>query len=150
MVGWPLPHRLPNGLEAAHAFGASIPDSFWPRLFAILAWLAWACFAFSVATNVVLRIRGRRPGTRRYLVGSGATAALIAAVLILGQLRGGHAVRSGPPVRPAPVVQLLADVTPGEPPGRTKFSLDHVPGRAACRHPTGGSGNHRHSHGGAR
>ncbi|MGA2836865.1 MAG: LysM peptidoglycan-binding domain-containing protein [Acidimicrobiales bacterium] len=44
-------------------------------------------------------------------------AALIAAVLILGQLRGAHAVattaRTGPPASPAPVVQLLSQTTPG-------------------------------------
>ncbi len=56
IVGWPLPHHVPSGGEAAHALGASIPDSFWPRLFAILAWLAWAYFVFSVV------ISPRRPG----------------------------------------------------------------------------------------
>ena len=53
VVGWPLPHHVPSGSEAAHAFGASIPDSFWPRLFAILAWLAWAYFVFSVVISLV-------------------------------------------------------------------------------------------------
>ncbi len=117
LVGWPLPHHVPSGTQAAHALGASIPDSFWPRLFATLAWLAWAYFVFSVATNLVLQLRGRRPGHRSHLVGSSAMAALIAAVLILGQLRGAHTVansgRTGPPTSPAPVVQLLSQTTPG-------------------------------------
>jgi hypothetical protein len=117
LVGWPLPHHVPSGTQAAHALGASIPDSFWPRLFAALAWLAWAYFVFSVATSLVLQLRGRRPGHRSHLVGSSAMAALIAAVLILGQLRGAHAVansgRTGPPASPAPVVQLLSQTTPG-------------------------------------
>ena len=102
LVGWPLPHHVPSGTQAAHALGASIPDSFWPRLFATLAWLAWAYFVFSVATSLVLQLRGRRPGRRSHLVGSSAMAALIAAVLILGQLRGAHTVRTGPPASPAP------------------------------------------------
>jgi hypothetical protein len=115
LVGWPLPHHVPNGIQAAHALGASIPDSFWPRLFATLAWLAWGYFVFSVATNLVLQLRGRRPGRRSHLIGSSVTAALIAAVLILGQLRGAHAVaqtvRTGPLVRPTAVVQLLSQTT---------------------------------------
>jgi len=117
LVGWPLPHHVPSGTQAAHALGASIPDSFWPRLFAALAWLAWAYFVFSVGTNLVLQLRGHRPGHRSHLVGSSAMAALIAAVLILGQLRGAQTVansgRTGPPTSPAPVVQLLSQTTPG-------------------------------------
>ncbi|MBF6555933.1 MAG: LysM peptidoglycan-binding domain-containing protein [Acidimicrobiales bacterium] len=113
LVGWPLPHHVPSGTQAAHAFGASIPDSFWPRLFATLAWLAWAYFVFSVATGLILQLRGRRPGHRSHLVGSSAMAALIAAVLILGQLRGAHTVLTGPPPSPAPVEQLLSQTTSG-------------------------------------
>jgi hypothetical protein len=117
LVGWPLPHHVPSGIQAAHALGASIPDSFWPRLFATLAWLAWGYFVFSVATNLVLQLRGRRPGRRSHLIGSSVTLALITAVLILGQLRGAHAVaqtvRAGPLVRPARVVQLLSRTTSG-------------------------------------
>jgi hypothetical protein len=115
LVGWPLPHHVPSGIQAARALGASIPDSFWPRLFATLAWLAWAYFVFTVAANLVLQLRGRRPGRRSHLFGSSAMAALIAAVLILGQLRGAHAVaqtvRTGPLVRPTAVVQLLSQTT---------------------------------------
>ncbi len=115
LVGWPLPHYVPSGTQTVHALGASIPDSFWPRLFATLAWLAWAYFVFSVATSLVLQLRGRRPGHRSHLVGSSAMAALIAAVLILGQLRGAHTVansaRTGPPASPAPVVQLLSQTS---------------------------------------
>ena len=120
IVGWPLPHHVPSSTQAAHALGASIPDSFWPRLFATLAWLAWAYFVFSVVTGLVLQLRGRRPGHRSHLFGPSAMAALIAAVLILGQLRGAHTVantvRTGPPNGPAPVVQLLSQTTSGAAP----------------------------------
>ncbi len=27
LIGWPLPHHVPSGSQAAHAFGAAIPDS---------------------------------------------------------------------------------------------------------------------------
>src|SRR5664280_366131 len=113
LVGWPLPHHVPSGTHAAHALGASIPASFWLRLFATLAWLAWGYFVFSVAANLVLQLRGHRPGRRSHLFGSSGMAALIAAVLILGQLRGAHTVRTGPPASPAPVVQLLSQTTSG-------------------------------------
>jgi cytoskeletal protein RodZ len=120
IIGWPLPHHVPSGTQAAHALGASIPDSFWPRLFATLAWLAWAYFVFSVVTGLVLQLRGRRPGHRSHLFGPSAMAALIAAVLVLGQLRGAHTVantvRTGPPDGPAPVVQLLSQTTSGTAP----------------------------------
>ena len=49
-VGWPLPHHLPRQCQVAGALRTPIPGSFWPHLFASLAWLAWAYFAFSVAT----------------------------------------------------------------------------------------------------
>ena len=87
-VGWPLPHHLPGGGQVAGALRTPIPGSFWPHVFASLAWLAWAYFVFSVATSLVLQIRGRRAGHRSHLVGSSAMAALITAVLILGQRRG--------------------------------------------------------------
>jgi len=114
-VGWPLPHHVPSSGEAAHALGTSIPDSFWPRLFAILAWLAWAYFVFWAVISLVDQVRGRRTGRRSHLVGSSAMAALVAAALILGQLRGAHAaagaVSGGPPITPPPIVQLLSQTT---------------------------------------
>jgi hypothetical protein len=118
-VGWPLPRHVPSGSEAARALGASIPDSFWPHLFAILAWLAWAYFVVSVVVSLVAQVRGRRTGHRSHLVGSSVMAALVTAVLVLGQLRGAHApagsIRSGLPNNPPPVVQLLSQTTSGLP-----------------------------------
>jgi hypothetical protein len=108
IVGWPLPHHIPTGGQAASAFGNLIPDSFWPRLFATLAWLAWAYFVFSVIAGVAAQLRGRRPGRYSRLYASSAMAALIAAILILGQLRGAHTARTGPTAQPVPVVRLVA------------------------------------------
>ncbi len=111
LIGWPLPHHVPTGPQAAHALGASVPDSLWPRLFASLGWLAWAYFVFSVAAGLVVQLRGRRSGRRFRYFDSSATAALIAAVLILGQLRGAHTARTGPPAQPVPVVRLMTQTT---------------------------------------
>jgi hypothetical protein len=107
-VGWPLPHHIPTGSQLADALHSAIPDSFWPHVFAILGWLAWAYFALSVVTAVAGHLRGRQHSQHRGFAIHGATAALVAAVMVLGQLRGTPAVRS---VAPAPVVQLLADAT---------------------------------------
>lgn len=138
LVGWPLPHHVPSGTQTGHALGASIPDSFWPRLFAALAWLAWAYFVFSVVTSLVLQIRGRRPGHRSHPVGSSAMAALIAAVLILGQLRGVHAAanatRTGPLARPVPVVQLLSQTTSAIVPSLPTAPLSATPSAATVIH----------------
>ena len=90
-VGWPLPHHLPGGSQVAGALRTPIPGSFWPHLFASLAWLAWAYFAFSVATTAVAHLRGRN-GNRRIPLGRhGVAAALVSAVIsaaiVLSQLR---------------------------------------------------------------
>jgi hypothetical protein len=111
LVGWPLPHHVPSGGQAAHALSTSIPDSFWPRLFAALAWLAWAYFVFSAAASLIAQLRGHRPGRHSRLYGSGAMAVLIAAVLILGQLRGLHTARTCPTAGPVSVVRLMAHTT---------------------------------------
>jgi hypothetical protein len=115
VVGWPLPHHVPTGNAVTHAFGASIPDSFWPRMFAVLAWLAWAYFVVSVVVSLVRQLRGRTTGHRSHLLGSSAMAALVAAALILGQLRGGFTaagkVHTGPPADLVPMVQLLSETT---------------------------------------
>ena len=133
-VGWPLPHHLPGGSQVAGALRTPIPGSFWPHLFASLAWLAWAYFALSVATAAVAHVRGRN-GFRRIPLGRhSAAAALVSAVIsaaiVLSQLRAvptGHV--SAPAVAPAlattaaappgvtgtairPTVQLVADTGP--------------------------------------
>ncbi len=138
VVGWPLPHHVPSSCEAALALGASIPDSFWPRLFAILAWLAWGYFAFSVVIVLVARLCRRRIGRRSHLVGLSAMAALVTAVLVLGQLRGAHTaasgVRAGPPDAPPPVVQLLSQTRSGLNPSRSASSAQSTSRPATVNH----------------
>lgn len=110
-VGWPLPHHLPGIGQIGAAFDKPIPDSFWPHLFATLAWVAWAYFAFSVAANLIARFRGR-PIARRRIGTQSAIYALIAAVAVLGQLRLGPTARALPPPT---AVALVADSTPASP-----------------------------------
>ena len=90
-VGWPLPHHLPGAAQVADALRTLIPDSFWPHLFASLAWLAWAYFAFSVVATVVANL-GAGGGNRLHRLGRHRAAAalisaVITAVVVLGQLR---------------------------------------------------------------
>ena len=110
-VGWPLPHHLPGIGEIAAAFDKPIPDAFWPHLFATLAWVAWAYFAFSVAANLIAHLRGR-PFARRRIGTQSAIYALIAAVAVLGQLRLSPVTRALPPPTP---VALVADTAPASP-----------------------------------
>ena len=98
VIGWPLPHHLPGGVQVAGALRTPIPDSFWPHLFASLAWLAWAYFALSVVATLVAHLRGAS-GNRRHRLGSHrATSALVSAVItavvVLGQLRAAPAGRA--------------------------------------------------------
>ena len=119
-VGWPLPHRLPGSGQVAGALRTPIPGSFWPHLFASLAWLAWAYFAFSVATTAVAHVRARN-GNRRIPLGRhSAAAALVSAVIsaaiVLGQLR---AVPTGRVSAAAPAITAALATTTAAPPGVT-------------------------------
>ena len=123
-VGWPLPHHLPGSSQVAGALRTPIPGSFWPHLFASLAWLAWAYFAFSVATTAVTHVRGRN-GNRRIPLGRhSAAAALVSAVIsaaiVLSQLR---AVPTGHISPAAPAVAAALATTTAAPPGGTGTAI---------------------------
>ena len=123
-VGWPLPHHLPGSSQVAGALRTPIPGSFWPQLFASLAWLAWAYFAFSVATTAVTHVRGRN-GNRRIPLGRhSAAAALVSAVisaaLVLSQLR---AVPTGRVSPAATAVAPALATTTAAPPGFTGTAI---------------------------
>ena len=105
MIGWPLPHHLPGGTQVAGALRTPIPDSFWPHLFASLAWLVWAYFALSVAATVVTHLRGPREPAHRlgsHRATSALVSAVITAVVVLGQLRAVPAGRASVGSRPPP------------------------------------------------
>ena len=122
-VGWPLPHHLPGATQVAGALRTPIPGSFWPHLFASLAWLAWAYFAFCVVATLVAHLGAGRGNRRARLGNHRATAALLSAVItaavVLGQLRAAPPGRAsaGGPVAGAPsamttTMQLVADIGP--------------------------------------
>ena len=50
VVGWPLPHHLPTTTQLHSAAGSQIPDDFWPKALASIAWIAWAYFVFSLVS----------------------------------------------------------------------------------------------------
>ena len=41
VIGWPLPHHLPTTTELHSAAGSQIPDAFWPKALATIAWIQW-------------------------------------------------------------------------------------------------------------
>jgi DNA-binding SARP family transcriptional activator len=105
-VGWPLPRRVPTGAQIGQALRTSIPDSFWPHLFATLGWLTWAYFTVSVVTTLISQLQGRRRHRRPWRGAQSAVAALITAVVVLGQLRVSPTAR---PVAPVPSVGLALE-----------------------------------------
>lgn len=122
-VGWPLPHHLPGGGQVAGALRTPIPGSFWPHVFASLAWLAWAYFAFSVATTAAAHVRGRNGNRRIQLGRHSAAAALVSAVIsaaiVLSQLR---ALPTGRVSAAAPAI-TAALTTTAAPPGVTGTAI---------------------------
>jgi hypothetical protein len=122
-VGWPLPHHLPGSSQVAGALRTPIPGSFWPQLFASLAWLAWAYFAFSVATTAVTHVRGRNGNRRiplgRHSVAAALVSAVITAVVVLGQLRAAP----GRVSVAAPAITVALATTAPAPPGVTGTAI---------------------------
>jgi len=109
IVGWPLPHHLPTTGQLHSVAGSQIPDTFWPKALAVIAWLAWGYFVFSLATAAIDVIRHHRRGTWRRAAGRTSMAALVSAVIVLASIRGpaaGHSITS------MPAVTAVADVLP--------------------------------------
>jgi LysM repeat protein len=134
-VGWPLPHHLSGGGQVADALRSTIPDSFWPHLFASLAWIAWAYFVFSVLATAISRVRTpsghRRRPLGRHSAAAGLVSAVITAAVVLSQLRGAPTGRIPAPTSGAtapfrsavasppstssvarPALELVSDSTP--------------------------------------
>ena len=88
IVGWPLPHHVPTTGQLHTALTSQVPDGFWPKALAVVAWLGWAYFLVSLATGVVDVVRFRRRGTWRRAAGRTSMAALVSAVIVLASIRG--------------------------------------------------------------
>ena len=128
-VGWPLPHHVPSAGQIEGVLRSTIPDSFWPHLFASLGWLAWSYFAFSVASCLLAHVRGVG-ANRRLRLGSHSAAALVStvmsAVIVLGQFRAASAERvpGAGPTSVTSVVQLVADT--GAPANAQPATVTHT------------------------
>src|SRR5665213_1060407 len=109
IVGWPLPHHLPTTGQLHSAAGSQIPDSFWPKALAVIAWLAWGYFVFSLLTATIDVIRSRRRGTWRRAAGRTSRAALVSAVIVLASIRGSAAAHR---ITPMAAVTAVVDASP--------------------------------------
>jgi nucleoid-associated protein YgaU/DNA-binding SARP family transcriptional activator len=109
IVGWPLPHHLPTTGQLHSAAGSQIPDTFWPKALAVIAWLAWGYFVFSLLTATIDVIRSRRRGTWRRAAGRTSMAALVSAVIVLASIRGSAAAHR---ITPMAAVTAVVDASP--------------------------------------
>src|SRR5664280_229492 len=109
IVGWPLPHHLPTTGQLHSAGGSQIPDAFWPKALAVIAWLAWGYFVFSLLTATIDVIRSRRRGTWRRAAGRTSMAALVSAVIVLASIRGSAAAHR---ITPMAAVTAVVDASP--------------------------------------
>ena len=117
MIGWPLPHAVPSPSELRDALTRpTIPDEFFPKALAVVAWLAWAQFVASLVAEAAASMRGTMP---RRILGAGwgiqaAAARLVAAVLLLlpSPMLARPAAASTLPLHPAPVVRQLVTADP--------------------------------------
>jgi nucleoid-associated protein YgaU/DNA-binding SARP family transcriptional activator len=107
VIGWPLPHHLPTTTQLHSAAGSQIPDDFWPKALATIAWIAWAYFLFSLVSGTIDVIRFRHRGTWRRAAGKSSMAALVAAVFVLASIRGSVGAD-----RPTPSVAAVANAAP--------------------------------------
>ena len=109
IVGWPLPHHLPTTGQLHSAAGSQIPDAFWPKALAVIAWLAWGYFVFSLTTATIDVIRFRHRGTWRRAAGRTSMAALVTAIIVLTSIRGSTAAHRPTPM---PAVTAVVDASP--------------------------------------
>jgi nucleoid-associated protein YgaU/DNA-binding SARP family transcriptional activator len=102
VVSWPLPQHLPTTTQLHAASRSQIPDAFWPKALAVIAWIAWAYFVFSLALGTIDAVAFHRRGTWRRAAGKSSMAALVTAVIVLATIRGSVA-----PQRSAPKQALV-------------------------------------------
>jgi nucleoid-associated protein YgaU/DNA-binding SARP family transcriptional activator len=111
VIGWPLPHHVPNATQLHSAAGSQIPEDFWPKALAVLAWVAWGYFVFSLALGTIDVIRFRHQGTWRRAAGKSSMAALVAAVFVLASIRGSFGAQRLAPTAAASIVVEVSHAT---------------------------------------
>jgi DNA-binding SARP family transcriptional activator len=85
VVGWPLPHAVPSPADLRQALtSGSIPDEFYGKALAVLAWLYWGHFMVCLGAEVAAARKGR---VARHVPLAGLNQAiaarLIGAILLL-------------------------------------------------------------------
>jgi nucleoid-associated protein YgaU/DNA-binding SARP family transcriptional activator len=111
VVGWPLPHHLPTTTQLHSAVGSQIPDDFWPKALATIAWIAWGYFVFSLVSGTIDVVRFRHRGTWRRAAGKSSMAALVAAVFVLASIRGPFGTQRLAPTAAASLVLEVSHAT---------------------------------------
>jgi nucleoid-associated protein YgaU/DNA-binding SARP family transcriptional activator len=111
VVGWPLPHHLPTTTQLHSAAGSQIPDDFWPKALATIAWIAWGYFVLSLVSGTIDVVCFRHRGTWRRAAGKSSMAALVAAVFVLASIRGSFGTQRLAPTAAASRVLETAHTT---------------------------------------
>jgi DNA-binding SARP family transcriptional activator len=129
VVGWPLPHALPDLAELGRALtDTAIPDQVLINILALACWTAWSMFAAAVAAETVAALRGRS-ARRVALAGplQSAARSLVAAVLLT--------VLPLAPRIPLSAAPLAAVLTVGEPTPHLLAASDPSPVAAGTQPP---------------
>jgi DNA-binding SARP family transcriptional activator len=110
-VGWPLPHALPTLAELREGLSSTaIPEDLFPKVLAVVAWLAWAQFTACVVVEARSALRGRL-ASRVPGAGWGAqrlASTLVAGVMTLLPTQGLSAIALASQLRPPAVVRAIA------------------------------------------
>ena len=107
VIGWPLPHHLPTTTQLHSAAGSQIPDDFWPKALATIAWIAWACFRLLPCQRNNRRHSLPSPRDVAPSAGKSSMAALVAAVFVLASIRGSVGAD-----RTTPAMAAVANLAP--------------------------------------
>jgi DNA-binding SARP family transcriptional activator len=129
VVGWPLPHALPDVAEVGRALtDTAIPDQVLIKILALACWTVWAVFAAAVTAETVAAVRGRS-ARRVPLAGPLQTVArsLVAAALLT--------VLPLAPRIPPSAAPLAAVLTVGEPTRHVRPASDPSPVAAGTQPP---------------
>jgi DNA-binding SARP family transcriptional activator len=110
IVGWPLPHAVPSPSDLSRTLATgSIPDEFFGKALAVLAWIYWAQFMVCLWAEIAAARRGRLARRVPFAGWNQAIASrLIGALLLLGPSPG--LGRGIPAVATAPAAPIVATV----------------------------------------
>jgi DNA-binding SARP family transcriptional activator len=121
-VGWPLPHAVPTLSGLHRLFGGRYhpTSSFYLRVVALVAWIAWLEVATCAAAEVRAAISGRRPWRVRFAGPIQPLIASLVAVVVLALPPSGEA--------PAHTPSLAVALTASAPARRSLLVADKLDG----------------------